>query len=109
LSIEEFSPIATLEQKELLSDIYDNIQKEVAIAKKINEIYGSIDDGIYFSDGGVAICENKDDADVMTLGLKTDLKEVRSNIGKLMKKAVNDLHMEDVGMIQRQYNNYVEG
>jgi hypothetical protein len=108
LSIEEFFPIATLEQKELLSDIYDNVQKEVAITKKINEIYGSIDDGIYFSDGGVTILESKDDADAISLGLKTDLKDVRSNIGELLKKAVNELHMEDVGMIQRQYSNYVE-
>jgi hypothetical protein len=108
LSIEEFFPIATLEQKELLSEIYDNVQKEVAIAKKINGIYGSIDEGIYFSDGGVTICESKDDADAISLGLKKELEDVRINIGKLLRKAVDDLHMEDVGMVQRQYHNYVK-
>ena len=87
---------------------YDNVQKEVAIAKKINEIYESIDKGIHFSDEGVSVCESRDDADAISLGLKTELEEVRSNIGKLLKKAVDKLHMEDVGMIQRQYNNYVK-
>jgi hypothetical protein len=108
LSIEEFFPIATLEQKELLSEIYDNVQKEVSIAKKINEIYGSIDECIHFSDGGVSVCENRDDADVISLGLKKELEDVRTNIGKLLKKAAKDLHMENVGMIQRQYSNYVK-
>lgn len=106
LSIEGFFPIATLAQKELLSDIYDGVQKEVAIAKKINAVYGSTDNGIYSSGEGITICENRDDADVISLGLKMELKEVRENIGKLLKKAVDELHMEDVGLIQRQYHNY---
>ena len=108
LSIEEFFPIATLEQKELLSEIYDEVQKEVAIAKKINVIYGSIDNGIYSSGEGITVCENGDDADVISLGPKMELKDVRENIGRLLKKAVDELHMEDVGMIQRQYGNYVK-
>lgn len=108
LSIEEFYQIATLEQKELLSDIYDNVQKEVEIAKKINVIYESISKGVYSSDGGVTICESVDDADVISLGLKTELQEVRATIGKLLKKAVDKLHMGDVGMIQGQYGNYVK-
>lgn len=108
LSIEEFSRNATSEQKELLSDIYNNVQKEVSIAKKINVIYESIENGIYFQDGGVAICDSNDDADVISLGLKIELEDVRKDIGMLMRKAVEELHMGNVGMIQRQYGNYVK-
>lgn len=108
LSIEEFFQIATLEQKELLSKIHDDVQKEVEIAKKINEIYKSIDNGICSSGEGITICESKDDADAISLGLKIELEDVRKNIGVLLKKAVDKLHMGDVGMIQRQYNNYVK-
>lgn len=108
LSIEEFFQIATLAQKELLSDIYDNVQEEVAISKKINAIYESTKNGIYSSGEGITICDSSDDADVISLGLKIELKEVRENIGRLLKKAVDELHMGNVGMIQRQYKNYVK-
>lgn len=47
LSIEEFYRIATDEQKKLLSDLDNLIQKEIELAKKINNIYKSIDKGIY--------------------------------------------------------------
>jgi hypothetical protein len=108
LSIEEFFKIATLEQKKLLSDIYEDVMKEVAITKKINAVYGSIENGIYFQDGGVAMCNSNDDADVISLRLKVELEDVRKDIGILMRKAADELHMGNVGMIQRQYGNYVK-
>lgn len=107
LSIEEFFKIATMEQKDLLSDIYNNVQEEVEITKKINDIYKSIDQGLYSSDKGITICESEDDANVISLKLKEDLQTVRTRIGRLLKKAVNELKMENVGIIQRQYGNYV--
>lgn len=108
LSVKEFFQIATLEQKKLLSDIYEYVMKEVAITKNINSIYGSIDKGIYSKDGRVAVCNSNDDADVISLGLKVELEEVRKNIGILMRKAVGELHMGNVGIIKRQYGNYVK-
>lgn len=107
LSVEEFYKIATMEQKELLSEIYNNIQEEVEIAKKINNIYKSIGQGIYSDNGGVVICESEDDANVISLKLKEELKIVRERTGKLLKKAVDKLDMRNVGIIQRQYGNYV--
>jgi len=107
LSVEEFYKIATMEQKELLSDIYNSIQEEADIAKKINNIYKSIDQGIYPNDRGVILCESEDDANVISLRLKEELKTVRERTGKLLKKAVDELDMRNVGVIQRQYGNYV--
>lgn len=107
LSVEEFFKIATMEQKELLSNIYNNIQEEVELTKKIDNIYKCIDQGIYTNDKGITICESEDDANVISLKLKDDLKIVRERIGKLLKKAADELDMGNVGIIQRLYGNYV--
>ncbi len=37
-----------------------------------------------------------------------ELKYVRDKIVILLKKAVSELGMKDVGIIQRQYKNYVK-
>lgn len=108
LPMDEFFQIATLEQKEILSDIYEDVMKEVAITKKIKSIYGSVDNGIYSQDGGVTVCDSNDDADIISLGSKVELEEVRKNIGVLMRRAVDELHMGNVGIIKRQYGNYVK-
>ena len=108
MSIEEFYKIATQEQKELLSQLYDAAQKEMEIARKINAIYESINYGTYSNDQSVTICESNDDADVISLGQKIELSKVRSQIGALLKKAVDELSMGNVGMIRRQYDNYVK-
>jgi hypothetical protein len=106
LSIEEFYSIATDEQKKLLSDLYDLVQKEIELAKKINNIYKSIENGIYSTDEGITLCEDSDDANVISSGFKEELKDVRGNIGKLLNKAVKELSMGNVEMIQRQLVNY---
>ena len=108
MSIEEFYKIATREQKELLSQLYDAAQKEMEIARKINSIYESISFCTYLTDQSVTICESNDDADVISLGQKIELSKVRSQIGALLKKAVDELSMGNVGMIRRQYDNYVK-
>ena len=108
LTIEDFVKTATQEQEKLLSDLYDAVEEEIEITEKINGIYRSIDKGICPVDGGVVICENEDDATMISLGLKYELKIVRSEIGTLLKKAVNELDMGNVGIIKRQYNNYVK-
>ena len=107
LSIEEFYRIATPEQNELLSDLYDAVQKEIEIAERINKIYRSIDTGIHCNGEGITVCESEDDANVISLGLKIELKEARSQVRMLLKKAVDELNMGNVGMIKRQYDNYV--
>ncbi len=107
ISIEEFLKIATSEQKKLLSDIYDNAQKESDIIKKIKNVYESTCTGVYHIDGGISICENEDDADIISLRLRMELKTIKQNIGTLLKKAVYELEMGNVGIIRRQYDNYL--
>ncbi len=108
LSIYEFFEIATLKQKELLSELYENAEKEAMILKKINTIYESVRNGVYSSCGTVTVCESVDDANIISLELKGELEKVRKDIGALLKKAVDELHMGNVGIIQRQYNNYIK-
>ncbi len=106
ISIEEFLKIATSEQKQLLLDLHDNAQKEYDIIKKIKNVYESVGVGVCHIDGGISICENEDDADIISLRLRMGLETIRENIGTLLKKAVYELEMRNVGIIQRQYNNY---
>ncbi len=107
LTIEEFLKVANAEQKKLLLDLYDLARKESDIVGKINGIYESIDKGTYYNDEGITICESRDDADVISLGLKVELKAVQVDVGRLLKKAIDKLDMGNVGMIRRQYKNYV--
>lgn len=108
LSIEEFCKIATHEQMTLLSDLSDLVQKEIELAKKINAIYGSISKGIYSTEQGITLCEDTDDANVISLSLKVELKDLREKIAGLLNKAIDELSMGNVGLIQRQHNNYVK-
>ncbi len=108
LSVCEFFEIATLEQKELLSELCESAEKEAMILKKINTIYESVRNGVYSSCGTVTVCESVDDANIISLEPKEELEKVRKDIGALLKKAVDELHMGNVGIIQRQYKNYVK-
>ena len=108
LSIEEFCKIATVEQMTLMSDLYDLVQKELELAKKINAIYCSTDKGIYSTGEGITLCEDSDDANVISLELKVELKEIRQKIASLLSKAMNELSMGNVGLIQRQHENYIK-
>lgn len=111
IGIEEFMKTAAPEQRQLLFDLSDLAEKEKDFADKINKIYSITNrwPGIYSDGKGITLCEDEDDANVISLGYKMELKEVRDKIVILLKKAVNELSMKDVGIIQRQYNNYVKG
>lgn len=109
IGIEEFMKTATPEQRRLLFDLSDLAEKEKDLADKINKIYSIVaDTGIYSDGKGITLCEDEDDAHIISLGHKTELKDVRDKIVMLLKKAVSELGMEDVGIIQRQYKNYVK-
>lgn len=108
IGIEEFLKTASAEQKKLLYDLADLAKKEQDLSEKINRVYSSVDKEIYSNDEGITLCENGDDANVISLGSKLELIDVRGNIAMLLKRAINELKMGDVGMIQRQYKNYVQ-
>lgn len=109
IEIEEFMKTATQEQRQLLFDLSDLAEKEKELADKINKIYSVAGKwpGIYSDGEGITLCENEDDANVISIGHKMELKDVRNKIVILLKKAVGELDMKDVGIIQRQYKNYV--
>ena len=109
IGIEEFMKTASAEQKSLLFKLSDLAEKESELCKKIDRIYPSASKRprIYSDSVGITLCEDADDANVISLGSKLELKEVRDEIATLLKKAVNELGMEDVGIIQRQYKNYI--
>lgn len=110
IGIKKFMEIATSEQIGLLSDLADLAEKEKDLADKITEIYSSANKWprIYSDGEGITLCEDEDDANVVSLRYKVELKEVRTKMATLFKKAVNELDMKDVGIIQRQYSNYVK-
>ena len=108
LSIEEFLKTATSEQRQILFDLHDLAEKEHEIAEKINKIYSSTNIGIYSNGAGITLCEDKEDANIISIAPKYELMCVRAQITELLKKAVNGLGMENVGIIQRQYENYVK-
>ena len=110
IGIEEFMKIARPEQMQLLFNLSDLAEKEKELADNINKIYSAANKwpGIYSDGKGVTLCEDEDDANVISLSHKLELKDIRDKIVILLKKAVNELNMKDVGIIQRQYNNYVK-
>lgn len=109
IGIEEFMKTASADQVLLLCKLADLAEKESEICKKINRIYSSADKwpGIYSNGEGITLCEDADDANVISLSQKIELKEVRDEMANLLKIAINELGMGNVGIIQRQYNNYV--
>lgn len=109
MGIEEFIKIATPEQMQILFDLSELAEKENELAKKINNIYSTAKNwpGIYSDGEGITLCENEDDAHIISLGHKIELRDVREKIAILLKKAVKQFNMGDVGLIQRQYHNYI--
>ncbi len=109
IPIEEFLKVATSEQNKLLLDLYELAIRETNLVKKIDNVYNAINDGIY-QEGyakGITLCESEDDANVISLKLKIELRDVQDNIKRLLKRAVDELDMGNVGIIRRQYKNYV--
>ncbi len=100
---------ATPEQKNILFAFGDLAEKENEISQKINRIYTSADKGgIYYDGAGVTLCETEEDARIISAKLREDLVTTRSQIADHLKKAVDELNMGNVGIIQRQYPNYVK-
>ena len=106
-TIEDFMKTATDEQKDLLFKIGETAEQEKKFADKINRIYGSISSGVYSPDGvGITVCEDEDDAMVISWEPREELERVKGQIKEYMKKAV-ELGMSNLGIIQRNYEHYV--
>ncbi len=106
-TIEDFIGTATEEQKDVLRNIKRLGDQEHKLATEINNIYNSIDKGVYSPDGcSIAVCEDEDDARVISMGPRYKLSKVRDEIKDYMVKAV-ELDMDELGFIQRNYEHYV--
>lgn len=107
IGIEEFMKIATPEQRQLLFDLYDLAEKEQELSEKVNRVYSSRNTGTYSNGVSITVCEDEDDAAIISVETRKELERVRTQIVELLKRAVNELEIGDVGIIQRQYKNYV--
>ena len=66
-----------------------------------------MDSGGYSSDGlSVTVCEDKDDARIISLKSRQELQKIREQMKDYMTKAVK-LGMAHLGIIQRNYEHYV--
>jgi hypothetical protein len=106
MDIESFMKTATADQKNVLFELARLAEQENDLATKINGIKSSMKSGIYSPDGAsIALCEDEDDAMVISLGPRMELQKVRDSVKALMKEAVA-LGMKDVGIIARNYEHY---
>ncbi len=106
-TIEDFMKAASDEQKELLFKLSETVEQEQKYAEEVNRIYGSMRSGIYSLDGiSVTLCEDEDDARVISFKPRQELQRVREQMKDYMKKAV-ELNMAHLGIIQRNYEHYV--
>lgn len=104
-SIEEFMKIATNEQRNVLFELSDLAKREDELSKKINAIHDSVKNGVFMENGAIALCEDEDDAMVISIGPTMELKRIREQMKKCMRKAVQ-LGIGHLGLIQRNYTSY---
>jgi hypothetical protein len=108
ISLPEFLKIASQEQIDILTQL-DNLSTiEHNLVLSINGLLEQVGDGVVHIPGtdSITICESEDDAVIITLKERIKLKEVRYEIANILLKAKTDLSMGDVGIIERQYENY---
>ncbi len=106
-AIEDFIKTATDEQKDLLFKVGEAAKQEKKYVDEINRIYGSIKSGVHSPDGfSITLCEDEDDAVVISMGPRRELKRVKEQMRTYMKEAV-ELGMEHLGIIQRHYEHYI--
>ena len=97
---------ATDDQRNIMFDLVDLVEKEKELCKKIDKIFSSIKSGVHYSGGAISVCEDEDDALIISIKPRNELKLVRNQIGVLMQKAI-DLGMGDVGIIERNSDYYI--
>jgi len=107
MKIEDFMRTATAEQIKLLSDICTTAEQEQRLANSLKRVRDSIPRGIHSSDGfGLTICEDEDDARVISAAERQKLQGVREQMKTYMQEAVR-LGMGSLGIVQRSYEHYV--
>lgn len=104
-----FIQTASKEQMDIIFALSDLGEEESRLAKKINAILESAKkDGICRVGEGITICESDDDIAIITSEDREKLNSVRKQMAALLKNAHDEMGMQNVGIIQRQYENYKE-
>lgn len=107
LDLETFLKTASLNQKELLREIRELGMLEGLYAGNIEKINHSVKFGIYSPDGASAsLCEDADDAAVISAGPKKSLEDVQAKLKDCMIKSL-ELGMRELDIIQKNYERYV--
>jgi len=106
IGIEAFVRTATKEQRELLFEISDLHEKEIKLTNQIKQNYDAIKTGGLFDGVAITPIEDEDDAMVVSIGPRNELKEVKESMKRSMIKAV-EMGMGNVGLIRRNYESYV--
>ena len=106
VTIEEFMKTASAEQKDLLFKLSETAEEENKHAKEVNRISKSMSSGVYSDGFAVTLCEDEDDARVISAGPRQELRRAREKMKQYLKKAV-ELGMSQLGIIQRNYESYV--
>lgn len=107
INLEQFLKNADENQKELLFHLGEAAKKEDELCKKINRVFNSIKSGVYSPDGfEIIVCKDQDDALIISAKDREELDNVRRTMKGYMIEAVK-LGMKDLGIIQRNYQNYV--
>ena len=105
--LEDFLKTATDEQMELLHSISEAAEQEQVFANRVTAVYGSIERGVHSPDGfSIGLCEDEDDARVISAGPRHELQRVREQMKSYMEQAVG-LGMGNLGIIERNYEGYV--
>ena len=107
-AIEDFIGTATDEQREVLTNLSRTGKEEKKLTDEVEAVYKSINTGgVYSLDGhSVTICEDNDNAAIISAGPKKELRIVKEKMATYMKKAL-ELDMGHLGIIQRNYETYV--
>jgi len=113
VSIDDFIPTATEEQKQVLFNLALLAERENEICKKYNEKIKPYSEMAKkenpWKDGQYAKIIQEDAGDFALLATKEErdeLKRIREKMKTLYMKAV-EIGMKDLGIIQRYYENYV--
>lgn len=107
ISLIDFCETSTDEQNELLVKIEEAGEKENELLNKIDGVESSVKSGVAYSVGRIkTVCEDKDNARVISMNPRMELKKVRAQIADYLKKAVK-LGMGNVDFIQESYEHYV--
>ena len=107
MPLDVFLESATDEQRVCFKNLMIQLNDSEILQNEIKGIYSAMEFGVYwFSDGSRTLCENEDDALIISLKPRMRLEDVKKDIKKYLKQTVG-LGMRDLAIVQNNYKHYV--